>query len=339
MTYPWLATFAKRSDAQQAEVERLANLTAVWTNKIRKAFLDAVARIASDADVDAIAELLRQGRAAQAIEALNAALLAEGFEPVAIAVSDAAIASGKSAADVMSDMPGLRGIKFSFGVTNPQTIAQLQTYEFGLIRQLTATARASVAQAVRIGVAAGRNPLDTARDIRAAIGLTDRQTQAVANFRRALEEAPTEAMNRALRDKRFDPSIASAIRSGAKIPQAKIDVMVERYHARYLKYRSEVIGRTESIRAVNVGNVEAWRQQIRARKIRAGSVTKRWIYTRDDKTRHAHRTIPALNRDDPDIEGKFKSEYGPIAYPGDPEAPAKMVCNCRCTVVLRFKGE
>lgn len=338
MTYPWLAaSFAKMSDDQRSEIERLAALTNAWTVKIRRSFLDAVERLSDRVDVDAIADLLRQGRAQAAIDTVDVALLAAGFEPIAVTASDAAIAAGKAAASAMGDIPGLAGIHFSFGQTNPSTIAALQTYEFGLVRELTATARASVAQAVRAGVTEGRNPRDTARDVKSAIGLTDRQTQAVANFRRALENSPNDALDRALRDKRYDPSIARAIREQSSIAPDKIDAMVERYQARYLKYRSEVIARTESIRAVNRGNVDAWRQAIAGGKVPAASVTKRWIYTSDSRTRHAHRTIPILNPDDPGIDGKFKSELGPIAYPGDPEATAANVIQCRCAVVLRYR--
>lgn len=337
MNYPWLRAFEKRSDAQRQEVERLAALTGQWTAKIRRAFVDAVERLSDQIDVDAIAALLRQGRAGQALDAVNAALQASGFEPVALATTDAVIAAGKAAAEAMGEVPGLAGIHFSFGMTNPSTVAALRDYEFGLIAQLNATARASVKQAVIIGVTQGRNPLDTARAVRGAIGLTSTQTQAVANFRRALEQSPADALDRALRDQRYDPTIARAVRQQSTIAPDKIDAMVQRYRARYLKYRSQVIARTESIRAVNKGNVDAWRQAIASGKVAADSVTKRWLYTHDDKTRHAHRTIPMLNPDDPGIDGKFKSELGPIAYPGDPEAKAANTVQCRCAVVLRYK--
>ena len=38
--------------------------------------------------------------------------------------------------------------------------------------------------------------------------------------------------------------------------------MVERYRERYVKYRAEVIGRTEALRAVHAGNYEGYLQAI-----------------------------------------------------------------------------
>ena len=341
--YPWMAQFRKNvadPSPSSVEVERLAGLVQTWTAKIRAEFLDAVKHLAGRIDVDAIAALLRDGRIQEAIAQVDLDLIADGMAPIAHAVTAATVASGvATAADVISALPALAGAKFSFGVTNPSTIATLQTYEFGLIRQLTDTTRQQVATAIRSGVTAGRNPLDTARDVRAFIGLTDRQAQAVVNFRRALQEAPNEAMDRELRDKRFDATLARAAREGAVIDPAKIDTMVDRYRQRYLRYRSETIARTESIRAIAFGNIESWRQAIAAGKVAADAVTKRWIYTHDSKTRHAHRTIPGLNPKDPGIDGNFNSELGPIAYPGDPEARAGNICNCRCAVVLRYRSQ
>lgn len=337
VNYPWLATFEKRTDAQQQDIERLAALTSQWTEKIRRAFVAAVGKLSDDFDVEAIADLLRQGRSADALLAVNTALQKGGFEPVAIAASDAAIAAGRSAAAVMGEIPQLAGINFSFGVTNPATVVALQQYEFKLVRELTATARASVAHVVQVGVTAGRNPLDTARNVRSAIGLTAQQVQAVSNFRRALENSPNDALDRALRDARYDPTIARAVRQRSTIAPEKIDAMVQRYHDRHLKYRSQTIARTESIRAVNKGNIDAWRQAISSGKVSADAVTKRWIFTHDAKTRHAHRSIPAMNKVDPGIDGKFRSELGPISFPGDPEASGSNTISCRCSVILRFR--
>ena len=62
-------------------------------------------------------------------------------------------------------------------------------------------------------------------------------------------------------------------------------------------------------------------------------VAKRWIATRDSRTRDAHR----------DLDGKevpydkpFKSQLGDIMFPGDPTAPAANVFNCRCTMVTIY---
>lgn len=326
------------SDDQRNEIDRLSGLVTTWTAKIRREFLDAVKRVADRIDVDQVAELLRQGRAAQALDLVNSALVAEEMAPVSATVTDAVIEAGKDAAAIVNEVPALSGGQFVFGITNPATIAQLRDYEFSTIKQIAASTRNQVAEVIRAGVADGQNPKQTAVDIKQFVGLTDRQTRAVLNFRRALSESPGDALMRQLRDKRFDGTVNRAAANGKPLSGEQIDRMVDRYRERYLKFRAETIARTEAIRAVNFGNVTSWRQAIDAGKLPGATVIKRWVYTADSRTRHAHRTIPFLNPDDVGLEDKFKSELGPIAYPGDPDATPANVINCRCALVIRYKG-
>jgi hypothetical protein len=337
MNYPWLAApVVKMSDRDKREFDRIDTLSTVLANRIRQAFLDAIRGIAEKIDLKQIADYLAAGRTADAIGVVNAQLIADGLVPLSTSITDATIAAGRSAVGAMREVQALSGLNISFGQTNPATVAHLRSYEMDKIIGMTQQALASVKTAITAGVQAGRNPIDVARDVRGAIGLTDRQTQAVANFRAALENQQADALDRALRDKRFDATVARAIRDKAPIPKAKIDAMVERYRARYLKYRSEVIARTEAITALNAGNRLAWKQAIADGKIAAAQVTRKWIYTHDGKARHAHRTIPALNADGVGIDEPFKSELGPILYPGDPNATAANRIQCRCAQVIRF---
>jgi len=259
-----------------------------------------------------------------------------GLEDVAQEITDATTEAGRVTVRRLRDIPALNGIDFSFGTMNPSVTTALRSYGMDKIRELSTEALAAVRTTIAQGVQDGRNPVDVARDVRAHIGLTARQAQAVMNYRRALEAGDKAALERGLRDKRFDSSVARAIRDDKPLGKDKIDKMVERSRARYLKYRAETISRTEAIRAVNQGAVLAWRQQIDAGKIGADEVVKRWIYTPDSRTRHAHRTIPAMNKDGVGIDDAFQSELGPIRYPGDPQAAAANVVNCRCTMVIRY---
>jgi hypothetical protein len=104
-----------------------------------------------------------------------------------------------------------------------------------------------------------------------------------------------------------------------------------------LKYRSETIARTEAIRAVNAGNVQLWKQAAQDGKVDAAGVTKKWIATHDGRTRHAHLTIPMLNPDGVELDQAFKSELGPIRFPGDPDAVAANTINCRCALFMRYR--
>lgn len=320
----------KATVEDRAEVERLLNLETQLRPKIRQAFLDAVDRLQGQVDVERIAELLRDGRVQEAMATVDAVNVSAGFAPLTSAITGATILAANRTAD------SLGALDVTFGITNPRTIDFLRTYEMGLIRNMTADSLASVRTAITLGVNAGRNPLDIARDVREFIGLTPRQTQAVENYRSALEAGSSDALDRALRDRRFDPTVARAISGEADLSADQIDTMVGRYQQRYLRYRSETIARTESMRAVNAGNDQLWRQTVDNGQVQADEITRTWVVTDDNLLRHAHRLIPEMNPDGVGLHEPFDSILGPIMRPGDPNASAENTINCRCTVIFRY---
>lgn len=64
-------------------------------------------------------------------------------------------------------------------------------------------------------------------------------------------------------------------------------------------------------------------------------VKKQWLATHDSKTRDAHAE---LNGETAEIHEPFKNEIGEIYYPGDPNAVAANVYNCRCTLIFSVEG-
>lgn len=58
-------------------------------------------------------------------------------------------------------------------------------------------------------------------------------------------------------------------------------------------------------------------------------VRKRWVATKDARTRSSHA---ALDGETVDWDKPFLSELGEIMYPGDPSADPANVYNCRCTM-------
>lgn len=324
---------AKLTSLERTEIERIVNSMSSLTNKIKRDFLNAVTMLGQKINAKALIELLQQGRTSVAVMLIDDAMLAAGFKPIGVSVTDSIVAVGRSA---VAAMPVLRAVEFSFGITNPQTINYLRQYELRLIRSLTNSARNSIRTALVDGMQAGLNPITIARDVRRYIGLTPYQTKAVSNYRIALENQSKSALGRALRDKRFDRTVARAAAGGPELTPAQIDRMVERYQQRYLAFRAETIARTEAANAASMGNSLAWRQQIDEGLIEADAVSRHWIYTHDKKTRHAHRTIDEMNPDGVGIDEPFESELGPIMHPGDPNAAAANSINCRCATFIRL---
>lgn len=89
------------------------------------------------------------------------------------------------------------------------------------------------------------------------------------------------------------------------------------------KMRAEVITRTESVRATNLGAMTGAAS-------RGLKLNKRWIAVGDSRTRPDHKY---LNGQEIAFEDKFRTPEGyQLMYPGDPEGPAKEVINCRCVL-------
>lgn len=58
-------------------------------------------------------------------------------------------------------------------------------------------------------------------------------------------------------------------------------------------------------------------------------VRKRWVATKDSRTRHAHQKLDGQTVD---WDESFTSELGKIRFPGDPRAKPALTYNCRCTL-------
>ena len=105
--------------------------------------------------------------------------------------------------------------------------------------------------------------------------------------------------------------------------------MVDNYQARYIALRATTIARTEGVGAANNGHVEAVRGFLDQNP--EFTVIKTWIATDDSRTRQDHRELDrkaVVGLDTP-----FRAGSGDlILWPHDPDAPARQVVNCRCTL-------
>lgn len=197
------------------------------------------------------------------------------------------------------------------------------------------------------GVAAGRNPRAVALDIAGRIvdgkraggiiGLTSKQAGYVQSAREELENLSEAYFDRKLRDKRFDRTVAKAIRDGKKLSAADTQRIVDRYADKMLSFRADNIARTEAISALHHGQHEAYQQLVDAGKVRADQITKVWSATMDARTRDTHQ---AMNGQSVRFDGLFTSPSGAVlSFPHDAShgAPADEIIQCRCFVNYRIK--
>jgi hypothetical protein len=214
-------------------------------------------------------------------------------------------------------------IPMGFDPIDPALVQGQQRTASTFIQRLTATIEAVIDQDIRGGLADGMGADEIARVIKATIGLTPRQAQAVANFRRLLEQGDPAALDRVLRDRRFDASVQRAIDGGTLDPE-KIDRMVQRYTEKYQAHRAMVIARTETLRAANEGRRAAWSQFADRVGLDDADIVRKWQVATDERVCPVCRAIPYLNPDGVALDAMYATPHGPEESP--PIHPS-----CRCT--------
>lgn len=349
---------------ERAANDRLLELAAGYSLEIQRIIARAARQAGDAADVAAAAAALAAGNLEGALAALGIAQFDAVLEQLRPQI-EAAIRDAAAREIAKINRGALGRAVFVFDAVDPATVSWIRRYELDLIREIGAKTREGIRTGLVDGLSRGLNPITTARQVRPTIGLTGRQAQAVANFRRELEifherrsaggwnlggakskrngrgvmvidqdGNPVDGITeRRLRDFRYDPTLRRAMQSGKPLSKAQIDQMVDAYARRWLKYRAETIARTESLRAANVGAREGWRQAIERGAIDAQLVRRRWLTAQDERVRLSHRPIPRMN---PGPEGFGIGFDQPFATPdgqtmGPPHGP-----NCRCTLIYRM---
>ena len=306
---------------------RLLKLIATLEPPMQQAFFKAI-----DAIKDSLGTLAEIERLIVLGE-LEAAL-SVAIEPASIILAEAQakvyVAAGQAGAKAISK--GLK-VVVAFDQVNERAVQAIRENRLGLINNFTREQIEVTRQALIEGTQRGLNPRKQAKVFRDNIGLTAKQQRAVLNYREALERNSAASLNRQLRDKRFDRTVQRAIDDGEPLTTAQIDRMVGRYRERYIKYRSEVIARTEALRGVHEGNEEAYRQAIEQGTLEAGNIKRKWVAAKDNRVRDSHRH---LNGTVVKFGEVFHGKNGDLRFPGDPKAPASETVQCRCTVTTRM---
>jgi hypothetical protein len=312
--------------------QRLNDLLDREEPRIANIFRSAVDALKDEIDLDELADLIERGRLVEALDRLQ-----NIAEQLGSASNVTFITSGQSTAEFLT---GAGVGRIVFNEVNIEAVAAMQANRLEMIREFTNEQRRATSLALVSGVEAGINPRDQARNFRDSVGLTERQWAAVARYRDALNRvgvdpsAQQDVLGRALRDRRGDSQILRAVRESQRLPPPKIDWLVTRYTQRYIKYRAEVIGRTEALRAVHQGNEEMYRQAIAAGTIDADQIERNWVTRLDGRERETHLLLNGQKRG---WQQPWVTRHGVIRYPGDPEAPAEETIQCRCALATRIK--
>lgn len=243
---------------------------------------------------------------------------------------------GASDVEALADQLKGGGASVSFNPASPAVIDAMTRNRMQFIVQFTQDQRQAVNQALTQALREGAGTREQMRAFKDSIGLTSYQQRMVDNYRRLLETNSRQALDRALRDRRYDRGLENAIEAGEVLPQDRIDLMVDRYRDRLLQLRGETIARTESQRVAEEVRHISTMQVAEQAGIPHAWIIKQWMSTRDARVRDTHRAMDGQARmlDDP-----FESPSGAtLMHPGDSTAPPEEVINCRCTVQHHIFG-
>lgn len=222
------------------------------------------------------------------------------------------------------------GAALQFDLLNPASVEWLRQSGGKLIAEISEDTRKSIADIVIAGFEKGQHPYEQARTIKQVIGLTQKQSRAVSNFRDMLYGDGVrlkEALTRELRDKRFDKTLLRTIKEGGALSREQADKMVARYYDRYKQYRAKMIARTETLRASNAGQQALWEQNAGKGLLPEERTRRYWIT--GPGSCHICLQAARTNSEGVRLKQQFNTELGPIDFP--PIHP-----HCRCGVAMKF---
>lgn len=320
-------------------------LVEAWEPALRQAFLSAIAEIRGRINVSIIAELLERGD-------IEGAIRSVGLNPLDFRGIDQGIHGAFNAGGTAysTQVPAARlpegtAVNFRFDARNPQAEMWVRDRSANLITEIIDDQKAAIRnhlvagmeagtnpRAVAVGLAGRRNPATGQRQ-GGIIGLTSLQEQWQRNYQNELSSAdPAKlqaALERGLRDKRFDGAIRKAIATGKPIPAQTVAKMVAAYRNKSLKYRADLIAKHEALTALAASQRETFRQAILKGNVAYADVRRFAITAGDERVRHAHRLIPKMNEEGVGFDEPFKTIHGPRM-----ETPFDV--GCRCHIVYRI---
>jgi hypothetical protein len=203
---------------------------------------------------------------------------------------------------------------------NATVNAQRQARE-AVIQQVEQTTQRTAQQVIADGMAQRLSADQIARNVRQTLGLTQQEANAIQSYRRALEQRSASALQRALRDRRFD----SSTRAGT-LSDDRIDAAAQRYAEKYRAFRADRIARTEAISAANAGRQDAWKQYADRTGRRGTDIRKFWLTAGDELVCPVCRAIPGMNEGGVPMDEPFDTPIGPLFLP-----PAHPNCRCTCS--------
>lgn len=323
--------------------------------RLAAAFRECIDAIRSGIVLKTVVTALERGDIAGAVLAIQ--IEPQAFAALELALQEAFNAGGINMTQSLPKLlaPDGTRVLFQFGVRNLMAETMLRTQSSTLVTNIVEDQREALRIAFEAGLARGQNPTRTALDVvgrvsrvtgrreGSVIGLTSRQVEFIERARESLALGNVEGMRRYLdmktRDRRYDRTVAKAIREGKPVPSAMVSNILGRLSDRNLKLRGETIALEETRTALFSVRDVAIRQQIESGKITADEVTKHWQHsgsTENPRMQHVEMASRYKAEGVPLDQPFVAADGTQLMHPHDPKAPARHRIGCKCRMEYRI---
>jgi len=327
--------------------QRVIDLIAQFSPRIRDAFLAAIQAQASSINITALIQALEGG------DTFGAARLLEMPQALLFPLQEE-IRAAMMAGGALAELPRVVQGVFAFNGRHPRAEEIVRTLGAELVQGIGDNLEAVqgvIAQgmeenrgfrSIALDIVGRRGPNGTREG--GILGLTTQQTDAVMNARAILSNPDrlAEYFNAdgspryKLSDRRFDPLVRKAIAGKVKLTQGDIDRIIAAHKSKALKYRGDQIGKEESRSAIAQGQYEAYQQM--AEDPRIDRVELTWSHGLSREPRLSHVQMNGVKvrlgeRFQVPADGTLPGVA--MLYPHDPDAPAEHTLNCRCVAIYR----
>lgn len=325
--------------------QTLDALATLFAPQLQAAFLAGIADVVDNVTINNVIAAVQSGNVDAAFRTLgfsNAAM-----RPLTVMIDKAYETGGVLTGQTFPkylNTPSGKAI-FRFDVRNSRAEAWLRDNSSTLITRVQDDTKTNIRNILTGGMEKGQNPRAVALDIVGRIdpttgkrsggivGLTPGQEGWVQSAKTKLQTLDPAYFDMGLRDKRFDGTVAKAISAGTPLSADVIDKLTGSYRNAALKYRGEMIGRTEAMQSLNASEYEATKQAVDMGAVSKDAVQREWDSAGDDRVRPSHRLLNGqrVGLDDPFIAPDTQAE---MLHPGDTSlgAPASEIIGCRCRV-------
>lgn len=334
-----------------ARIKNLQNLIDELEPTIRKAFRDAIKNITSDVQLNLLERAIRQGNTDAALRVLS--MDASYFRPLDEALRAAHLAGADMTFNALKASAGRKGIRIGGGFDSRNFRAEelIRKWSSEKVVAIKENTRIAVRETLEAAIARGTSPRATALDLVGRLGPNGTRTGGVigldpyrANIARKVQtilsdperikeyfiiDRETDSWKPRYKttDRRFDGAIKRAIKDGKALNATSRQKLHRAHNARLLKLRGEAIARTELLGSLHAAQDEGLQQIIDTGRVNPDAIVRTWDASNDRFTRDTHRQADGQQRrkGEPFLIGGHVMQY-----PGDQQAPAEEVINCRC---------